>query len=159
MNSQNSWFTPPGCFVGVRHVCVDLSQPEELMLFKGIAGLSAWSVATYLLMSEICSETLENPMKQCCWNTQRAGKWPEDKCGLVESHCDCVVMTWLAISFGLSLDLAACDFVQCYSYYLPTFPPCFCLHAAVSSSLEEQPVLSSLPPCSLIPISFLWITR
>lgn len=135
-DSENRWFTPPSWFGGVRHICTDLYQPEESMLFKGTVGLSALSVATNLFTSVICSETLENPMKQCCWNTQRSGKWPEDKHGLVELHCDCVVMTSLAISFGLSLDAAACDFVQCYSYYLPTFPPCFCLHSAVSSSLE-----------------------
>lgn len=158
MNSQSSWFSPPSCFVGVRHICADLYRSEESMLFKGTVGLSARIVATNLFTSVICSETLENPMKQCCWNTQRAGKWPEDKRGLVEPHCDCVVMTSLAISFGLSLDPVACDFVQCYACYLPTFPPWFC-PPAVSSSLEEKLVLGSVLPHSLTPTSFLWITR
>lgn len=79
MNSQNSWFSPPSCLAGVRYVCADLGQPEESMLLKDRAGLSAWSVATNLFICVICSETLENPRKLCCWNTHRAGKgqmWP-----------------------------------------------------------------------------------
>lgn len=159
VNAQNSWFSPPSCLAGVRHVCADLGQPEELMLLKDRVGLSAWIVATNPFTSVISFETLENPMKLCCWNTHRAGKGPEDKCGLAEPRCDCVMMTSLPISFGLRLDPAVCDFVQCQSYYLPTFLPYFCYHTANSSTLEEQPVLGSIPPYSPTPTSFLGITR
>lgn len=82
VSSQNGWFFPPSCLAGVRQVCAGLGQPEESMLLKDRVGLSAWSVATDLFTSVICSETLENPMKLCCWNTHRAGKEPEDKRGL-----------------------------------------------------------------------------
>lgn len=82
VNSQNSWFSPPSCLAAVRCVCADLGQPEEWMLLR--VGLSAWSAAPDLFMSVICSETLENPMKLCCWDTHRTGKGPEDKCGLAE---------------------------------------------------------------------------
>lgn len=97
------------------------------MVFKDIVGPSAQNVATDLLTGVICSETLENPMKQCRWNTQSAGKWPEDKCGLVEPHSDCAVTTSLAVSFGLRLDLVFAILFSVIPITCCFFLPCFYL--------------------------------
>lgn len=155
--SPNSWCSPPPHSSGPDPSCkllfhwrqtspCWLVQPEELMLFKGTVGLSAWSVATNLFTGVFWSETsLEDPNETALlkllegWKVAWGQTWP-GRAMLRLCHND------ISDKISWSQSRPSCLWLCALLFLLPL---CFCCsspfqtYAAVPSSSEEQPVVGS----------------